>query len=218
MKIAFLRHGPTEWNRQGRIQGHTDIELSAEGAAKMAALRLPSTLETHRVFVSPLSRARQTAKLLGLSGEVGDARLMEQHWGEWEGLTREEIKARHGMDCFERAGLAESFRPLGGESTAELHTRVAHFLRDVAAGPLCGNGGDAVVVAHLGVLRAAYTLATGWDMATPMPGDLDVSRILLLSLDPHGTPAIAALNVEFVPAQAADALIVGAGGSNSRTA
>jgi probable phosphoglycerate mutase len=218
MKIAFLRHGPTEWNRQGRIQGHTDIGLSPDGAAKMAALRLPPAVSTARVFVSPLSRARQTAALLGLSGEVADARLMEQHWGEWEGLTRDEIKAKHGKDCFERAGLAESFRPLGGESTGELHARVAHFLRDVAAGPLYGNGGDAVAVAHLGVLRAAYTLATGWDMATAMPGDLDVSCILLLSLDEDGTPSVAALNVEFAPAQPADALMIGIGDSNSRTA
>ena len=55
---------------------------------------------------------------------------------------------------------------------------MAAFLKDVAR-----EDGDAIAVAHLGVLRAAYTLATGWDMATPMPADLDVSKILLLSLD-----------------------------------
>lgn len=197
MKIAFLRHGPTEWNALGRIQGHTDIPLSAEGAAKMAALRLPDSIAASRVFVSPLVRARQTARLLGLSDDVTDARLMEQHWGRWEGLTRAEILSRHGEDAFIRAGLARDFRPLDGESTAELHRRVAHFLRDVAAGD-----GDAVAVAHLGVLRAAYTLATGWDMATPMPPDLDVSRILLLSLARDGTPSLAALNVAFNPRMA----------------
>jgi len=65
----------------------------------------------------------------------------------------------------------------GGESTGELHTRVAAFLKDVAQ-----SEGDAIAIAHLGVLRAAYTLATGWDMATPMPTELDISKILLLSL------------------------------------
>ncbi len=192
MKIAFLRHGPTEWNALGRIQGHTDIPLSAEGAAKMAALRLPDSITAARVFVSPLTRARQTARLLGLPDDVLDTRLMEQHWGEWEGMTRAEILGRHGEDAFMRAGLARAFRPLGGESTAQLHDRVAHFLRDVAA-----TNGDAVAVAHLGVLRAAYTLATGWDMATPMPPDLDVSRILLLSLAHDGTPKIETLNMAF---------------------
>ena len=104
---------------------------------------------------------------------------MEQNWGSWEGLTRDEILARHGADAFVKAGSkrGEAFRPGGGESTGELHARVAAFLKDVAQGE-----GDAVAVAHLGVLRAAYTLATGWDMATPMPAELDVSKILVLSL------------------------------------
>jgi broad specificity phosphatase PhoE len=192
MRIAFLRHGPTEWNAAGRIQGHTDIGLSAEGAAKMGGLCLPGSIAATRVFVSPLSRARQTAALLGLSGEVPDARLMEQHWGQWEGLTRDEIKNKHGEDCFVRAGSGHAFRPFSGESTGELHDRVAGFLRDVAA-----DDGDAVAVAHLGVLRAAYTLATGWDMSAAMPPDLDASRILLLSLAKDGTTAVAALNVAF---------------------
>jgi probable phosphoglycerate mutase len=197
MRIAFLRHGPTEWNAQGRIQGHTDIGLSDTGAAKMGGLRLPATIAATRVFVSPLSRARQTARLLGLADETTDARLMEQHWGQWEGLTRDEIRQTHGEDCFVRAGSGHAFRPFGGESTGELHDRVAHFLRDVAAPSLDGNEGDAVAVAHLGVLRAAYTLATGWDMGAAMPPDLDPAAILLLSLAKDGTPAIAQLNMPF---------------------
>ncbi len=55
-----------------------------------------------------------------------------------------------------------------------------------------------MAVAHLGVLRAAYTLATGWDMATPMPADLDVSKILLLDLARDGASSIADLNIDFV--------------------
>jgi hypothetical protein len=58
-------------------------------------------------------------------------------------------------------------------------------------------------VAHLGVLRAAYTLATGWDMATPMPADLDVSKILVLSLGRDGAPKIEHLNLEFAENPAA---------------
>lgn len=196
MKLALLRHGPTEWNVLGRIQGHTDIPLSDAGRAKMAALRLPDALAPARIFSSPMLRARQTAEALGFSNPVLDARLMEQNWGQWEGLTRAQILDRHGADAFEKAGAArrEEFRPLGGESTGELHARVANFLQDVSRGET-----DAVAVAHLGVLRAAYTLASGWAMDAPMPAQLDVSRILLLSLAPDGAPAIAALNLEFMP-------------------
>jgi len=192
LKIAFLRHGPTAWNAAGKVQGHTDIPLSEAGLAQMAALRLPFT--AGRIYSSPMLRARQTAQALGLENLILDARLMEQNWGIWEGLTRAEILSRHGADAFVKAGSdqGQAFRPGGGESTGELHARVASFLKDVAH-----DDSDAVAVAHLGVLRAAYTLATGWDMTAPMPAELDVSKILLLSLDAKGVPSIAALNVEF---------------------
>jgi broad specificity phosphatase PhoE len=191
LKIAFLRHGPTAWNAAGRFQGHTDIPLSDAGLAKMAARRLPFTHP--RVFVSPLMRARQTATAIGLTDAIPDARLMEQNWGQWEGLTRAQILERHGDDAFANFGNGAAFRPLGGESTGELNARLAAFLKDVASGD-----GDAVAVAHLGVLRAAYTLATGWNMSTPMPADLDVSRILLLELDQTGAASIAVLNQDFI--------------------
>ena len=190
MKIALLRHGPTGWNAQGRIQGHTDIPLSEEGFEKMRALLPPPNFETARAFVSPLRRARQTAEALGLSEPVWDARLMEQNWGRWEGLNRAGILALDGEDAFARAGAGLSFRPPGGESTAELHARVQAFLNEIAR-----EQTDAIAVAHLGVLRAAYTLATGWDMQTPMPPDLDISKALILRLAPDGRPVIAALNV-----------------------
>ena len=194
MKLALLRHGPTEWNAQGRIQGHTDIPLSDEGIAKMRRLLPPPPFGEARVFVSTSRRARQTAEALGLIDATWDARLMEQNWGDWEGLSRAAILARDGEDAFRRAGseLGGAFRPPGGESTAELHARVGAFLTDVARAER-----DAIAVAHLGVLRAAYTLATGWDMTTPMPLDLDVSKVLVLNLTPDGTPNLHRLNVEF---------------------
>ena len=192
MKLAILRHGPTEWNEAGRIQGHTDIALSDAGYARMAARRLPSSFR--RVYASPMLRARQTAEALGLADPILDPRLMEQNWGAWEGLTRAEILSRDGEDAFVKAGShrGEAFRPGGGESTGELHARVAAFLKDAAR-----EDSDAVAVAHLGVLRAAYTLATGWDMATPIPAELDISKILLLSVDAVGIPGIAGLNLDF---------------------
>ena len=197
MKLALLRHGPTLWNAEGRIQGHTDIPLSDEGLEKMRGLLPPSPFDRARAFVSPSRRARQTAEALGLTGAIWDKRLMEQNWGHWEGLSRAGILARDGEDAFTRAGQALEFRPPGGESTAELHDRVAAFLKDVAQ-----EQADAIAVAHLGVLRAAYTLATGWDMATPMPPELDVSKVLVLEVRPDGAPCLHALNLDFNPRKA----------------
>lgn len=191
MKLALLRHGPTAWNAQGRVQGQIDIPLSDEGLARMRGFLPPAAFAHARAYASPMLRARQTAEALGLGNPTLDARLMEQNWGRWEGLTRAEILARDGTDAFAKAGLGLSFRPPGGESTGELHARIAAFLKEVAR-----EEGHAIAVAHLGVLRAAYTLASGWDMATPMPAELDISKVLILSLTPQGAPAIAELNAE----------------------
>ncbi len=191
MKLALLRHGPTDWNARHLIQGRTDIPLSEEGLRKMQGLRVP--FPASRIFASPMQRTRQTAEALGLNAPLLDARLMEQHWGRWEGMSLQEIADKEGKDAFLRAGRKSEFRPPGGESTQELMDRVAAFLRDAAA-----EESDAIAVAHLGVLRAAYTLATGWNMATPMPADLDVSKILVLELDGAGKPGIHTLNLDFV--------------------
>ncbi|MGH6828189.1 MAG: histidine phosphatase family protein [Rhizomicrobium sp.] len=189
-----MRHGPTEWNALGRIQGHTDTPLSEAGIAAMRRRRPPALFDTARAFASPLRRTRETAEALGLAGTRLDSRLMEQNWGFWEGLRRPEILSLHGKDAFIRAGRGEDFRPPGGESTRELHRRVRAFLREVAE-----EDADAIAVTHLGVLRAAYTLATGWDMATPLPAGLDISKALVLALTKQGAASIDALNVALPP-------------------
>ncbi len=196
----MLRHGPTQWNEEGRIQGRIDLALSAAGRAKLAALLPPAGFETVQAYVSPLLRARQTAELLGLERVTIDARLSEHHWGEWEGLTREEILARDGEDAFERAGRGMDFRPKGGESTRELVLRVASFLGDVAK-----RGSDAIAIAHRGILRSAYTLATNWDMSSPMPAKLDLATALVLELRDDGSAKIAELNVPLRPRTASGA-------------
>jgi len=196
MRIAFLRHGPTLWNEDGRIQGRIDMPLSDAGRGKLAILAMPDDFApgSVRCFTSPLVRARQTAAILGFHDPVVDARLSEHDWGDWEGLTREEILARDGKDAFARAGSAIDFTPKGGEPTRDLLARVAAFLREAAR-----DGSDAVAVTHRGILRSAYTLATGWDMATPMPPELDVSKVLILRLAPDGTASLDDLNVPLRP-------------------
>jgi broad specificity phosphatase PhoE len=189
LRIALIRHGPTVWNAQKRVQGRIDMPLSDEGRVKMARLLPPEGFETARPFASPQLRAWQTAALLGLENPTLDARLVEQNWGDWEGLTREEMLARDGLDAFTRAGRGLRFRPPGGESTGELQARVRSFLADAAKLPQ-----DAIAVTHMGVLRSAYALATGWNMSTPMPDELDLAAALVLSLDADGMAAIAELN------------------------
>ena len=188
MKIALFRHGPTDWNAERRIQGHTDIPLGGEGLRKMQSVRVP--FPAARIFSSPQLRARQSAAAMGYDNPILDGRLMEQNWGRWEGMSLAEIAEQEGKDAFIHAGRRGQFRPPGGESIDEVIVRVDDFLRDAAR-----VDSDAIAVTHMGVLRAAYTLATGWGMATPMPPDLDVSKILVLEAGADGRHSIDRLNM-----------------------
>lgn len=196
MKLCLVRHGPTDWNAQGRIQGTVDIALSEEGKAKMSALLPPQGFEDVRAYSSPKLRARQTAACLGLKQVKLDARLAEQNWGDWEGLTVAEMLARDGEDAFIRAGSQRglAFRPPGGESTGELRARVQSFFADLAQ-----SDDDAIAVSHMGVLRAAYYLAVGWNESAPLAPELDLKCALILELRPDGDPVVAQLNVPLPP-------------------
>ena len=97
----FLRHGQTEWNREGRYQGTSDIPLNAIGIAQArAAAELLSQVKIDRIVASPLSRALKTAEIV--AGQCGapihtDRGLVERAFGSFEGLIIREVKERHGV-------------------------------------------------------------------------------------------------------------------------
>jgi uncharacterized phosphatase len=97
--FAFIRHGQTEWNRQLRLQGSSDIPLNDTGReqAREAVIALAGTHWT-AVVSSPLSRARETAQIIadGLGITLGPSydELVERHYGDGEGATAEDIEAR----------------------------------------------------------------------------------------------------------------------------
>ena len=171
--IYLVRHGETEWNRIGRMQGHLDAPLTSRGEAQARAVG--ETLRDLEVdgfdlVASPLGRTRATAAIiaraLGRDPEAmtTDERLMEMTWGDWDGLTRAEIEARD-PDAWARrkAGKWDYCPPGGGESYALVALRVADWLADRNPGlPLIvvSHGGTGRVVRGLyGRLTQAETLA-----------------------------------------------------------
>ena len=179
IRVLMVRHGRTGWNEQGRIQGHTDVALCDAGRARLCGSRIPAACADFAWHASPLTRAVQSAHLLGAVEIHLDARLMEMDWGEWEGETREGLRRRLGarMQRMEDRGI--DFRPAGGESPRELMRRLNAWLEDARA-----DGRDLIVVTHKGVIRAAIALATGWDLRGRAPVRLDWERgHLFLSRD-----------------------------------
>jgi len=91
--IYFVRHGQTEWNKIGKMQGHMDIELNDEGRkqAKIVKEKL-SGVKFDKVFSSPLKRAKETAEIICDQEIIIDDRLIERFNGELEGKLKSEIE------------------------------------------------------------------------------------------------------------------------------
>lgn len=150
MTIAFIRHGQTDWNAAGRMQGSSDIPLNDIGRtqAREAATVLAGS-EWDVIVSSPLSRARETASIIasGIGLELGRSydRLIERHYGEAEGLTAADIEARWGGSR-DYPGL-ESLDSVVGRGIAALQQ-----ISDEYAGR------NTVIVCHGTIIR--YTLAS----------------------------------------------------------
>ena len=168
--LLVIRHGPTSWNVERRIQGETDIELSEAGSAQVSGWHVPHQFENFEWVCSPLRRTRQTAALLGCPKPSTEARLREMSWGAWEGSTLAELRSQLGdeMQANEQRGL--DFRPPGGESPRDVQARVRPWLAEIAA-----TSRPTIAVTHKGVIRALLALATDWDMLGKAPVSLDWS-------------------------------------------
>lgn len=183
IRLALLRHGPTEWNAAGRLQGRADIPLSPAGREAIRQRRVPAELAGLRWLASPLTRARQTAELLGVAAEpVPD--LIEMDYGDWEGRTLAAIRAEDPVAVAANEDRGLDFRPPGGESPRLVQMRLAAL-----AVRLLADGRDSAAVTHKGVIRAAMALAEGWDMTGKPPLRLDwrAAHLFLLDTDGHWT-------------------------------
>ena len=125
--IYIVRHGQTDWNKIGRIQGHTDIELNKLG--KEQALIVKEKLKDikfDKVFSSPLKRAFKTAQLIFNGEIVADDRLKERFNGELEGKTKNEIKVFPDFNDPDETSF-------GIESLNDFKNRVRSFIEEILA-------------------------------------------------------------------------------------
>jgi broad specificity phosphatase PhoE len=163
--LYYVRHGETDFNSQGRLQGRRDTVLNAHGrrqAAECGVLLGDLFVRDHRraqdfkYVSSPLKRARETMEIvramLGLEAnnyEV-DARLIEIAYGEWEGLTLHEIETRNASVLSARERDKWDFASPGDESYRELADRIGNWYRALTA--------DTVVAAHGGGVRVLMAI------------------------------------------------------------
>jgi probable phosphoglycerate mutase len=189
-RLVMIRHATTAWNEARRLQGHSDIALSAAGRAEVAGWRLPDAYADGRWVASPLLRAVQTARALGAWRLDCEPRLVEMDWGEWEGRTLDELRLADPEYMTEVEARGLDFSAPGGESPRQLQHRLAPWLRAIAAARQPVNA-----VCHKGVVRALFARAVGWDLLGRPPIKLDWSAAQIFRLDADGTPHLQLSNV-----------------------
>jgi probable phosphoglycerate mutase len=169
-RLIVIRHGETEWNREKRMQGTTDTQLSDIGRAQAKALGL--RLAKHgfdALYSSDLSRARDTARAIAdQSGHsvVVDVRLQERRFGVFEGLTAAEIIARYPDEHARFASRDADYEVPGGECARKFTLRCLGCLAEIAGRH---RGAEIVVVTHGLVLDSLYRVAHQLDHGAPRP-------------------------------------------------
>ena len=184
-RLLVIRHAATDWNEAGLMQGRADRALSAAGRAWCRDARLPADWQDAQCLSSPLTRAVETARLLGLD-PTAEPRLVEMDWGDWEGQSLRALRASEGDAMARNEARGLDFRPTGGESPRDVQARLKPFLAELTA--------STIAVTHKGVLRALYALATGWDMKAKAPDKLLNGHAHAFSVS-SGAPTVAALNI-----------------------
>lgn len=178
--LILVRHGQTEANASGLLQGRSDRTLTELGRAQAAAIGRSLPPEA-RIWTSPLSRARQTAEILAAGRPVTvDGRWIEIDYGDYDGVPVGSVSAEE----WSRWRSDVSFRPPGGESMAECASRVRAACAELSAAAL---EGDVVVVSHASPIKAAVAWALGvgdevvWRMYL---GVASVSRVAVTGRGP----------------------------------
>lgn len=153
MRMWLVRHGETEWNREARYQGHSDVPLNEEGirqALKVAERMVGEPIVA--VYSSDLSRARMTAEIIAAPHRAPlyiKPLLREADYGLWEGLPYREIKNRYPGSIERWLDDPEGSRPPQGESLGEVRDRALKAVEEIKAE---NPDGTVVVVTHGGVI------------------------------------------------------------------
>jgi 2,3-bisphosphoglycerate-dependent phosphoglycerate mutase len=186
-RLCIIRHGETAWNAEGRVQGQTDVPLSAAGEAQARAVRAAlAGMRFAALYASDLARVRQTAApaaaALGLEVRL-EPRLRERHYGKFENLTYAEARERLPAD-FARFKAKDPDYDFGsGESLRAFHERAIACVAAIAA----RHAGEAVLVfTHGGVLEMVRRHALASGLSSPRDFEIPNAALNWVEVEPAG--------------------------------
>lgn len=184
--LILVRHGETEGESSIRYHGRNNVPLSELGRAQMRAAR--ATIDAHhgglvfeRVFTSPLIRASEGARIIAAAPlAITLEEFAEVHFGDFEGLTREEISARFPDEYarWRADPLSPAYTYPGGESRSAFAVRVERgcaLMLSLWPSEDSSGATPALVVAHRGVIRTIVKTLTGAEPAVEL-GSIQILR------------------------------------------
>ena len=187
-KLLLVRHGITEFNRDRRFMGHSDVELSADGYRQVERLRDRLVNEQiDAVYSSDLRRALVTAEVISLGHKLEIAtcpELREINYGKVEGLTFEEIRHLYPEVAESVANFSPQLKFPDGESFEEFAARTSVFLDKLERHPAPQT---ALIVSHSGPLRVLLCHLLGVDLGHWRQFRLDFTSLSILETYPQGT-------------------------------
>ncbi|MEJ8647911.1 histidine phosphatase family protein [Streptomyces sp. MS1.AVA.3] len=191
--LLLVRHGETEWSRDGRHTSWTDLPLTAKGEEQARALRtLLSDRKIGQVYASPMERALRTAELAGLARPQIDPDLREWDYGGYEGIATAEIhRSRPGWYLFSD-GVTEGPEGHPGESPEDVGARADRVLARIAP-QLAVDEGDVALVAHAHFLRVLAARRLGLPASAGGLFTFETGAVGVLGTE-HGRPAVVAWN------------------------
>ncbi len=192
--VYLIRHGETEWNKLGKFQGSTDIALSEDGIrqAYLAAKVLKGKFDY--IYASPLSRAKQTADIIGETSHVStqiEPEIKEINFGLWEGLTFEEIKEKYPKEFVSWRNPLEGHLMSDDKSIRNAGKRAGNAIRRLVEGH---QGERIALVAHGGILKAGLIDLFDWDMTMYYKIFLGNTSITKLVFKKKDSPILVTLN------------------------
>lgn len=183
--VYFVRHGETGWNAEQRLQGQADTDINSRGReqADRNGRRLAELIEHPADFdfiASPMRRTRETMERIRIAMGLEptayrtDARLMEVHFGDWQGHTFAELEARQKGSTAARSRDKWNFVPPGvhGESYQMLLERVRPWFEALERPTVC--------VTHGGVIRAIFRLVANTPPREAAALEISQDRVLKL--------------------------------------
>lgn len=194
-KVYLVRHGETEWNKLGKFQGCIDIDLSKEGIVQAEHISKRFNGNFDYIYTSPLKRAVQTACIIAAAKEVEPIvinELREINFGEWEGLTLEEISCKFPKE-FNKWRTDKLEGPMcGGDLSIEkASTRAKNAIKEITAKH---KGKTVLIVAHGGIIKAGLIGLFDWNMTMYHKIKLGNTSICEIDFDFNLEPSIITIN------------------------